>query len=207
MSARIPRMMAITAGAVPGAAFSAWLDLLARGPADAVQIRDKDLGDRSRLGLARQARSLLPRRIAVLINGRADICLAASGDGVHLPSDGIDTAAAARLLGKDALVGRSTHRLEEVERALLEGADYVTYGPVFSTPGKAPEIAVAGLQGLRRAAGIGLPVLALGGVTSSERVRECVAAGAWGIAAIRLFGRLDRSVGIAHHHRETDSYG
>ena len=189
-------MMAITAGAVPGDAFAAWLGSITEGPVDAVQIRDKSLDDRSRLELVRQARALLPSRIVTLVNGRADLCLAAEADGVHLPSDGIETTAAARLLGAGRLIGRSTHRLEEIEQAGLEGVDYVTFGPVFRTPDKDPEVELAGLAGLRRAAEIGLPVLALGGVTSPERVRACVAVGARGIAAIRLFGRLGQNMSM-----------
>jgi thiamine-phosphate pyrophosphorylase len=187
---RAPRVMAITAGAVPGGAFATWLELILDSSVDAVQIREKLLDDRRCLALALQARAALPERIAVLINGRADVCLAAGANGVHLPSDGLEARATAGLLGRRGLIGRSTHRAEEVERAREEGVDYVTFGPVFSTPGKPPWITPVGLDGLNLVTGLGLPVLALGGITSASRQEECLGAGAWGIAGIRLFDRL-----------------
>jgi thiamine-phosphate pyrophosphorylase len=185
--------MAITAGARPGAAFARWLGEVASFGADAIQVREKGLSDAQRFDLVRQAKTLLPRGVSVLINGRVDICLAASSEGVHLPSDGIETDSAVELLRGQGLVGRATHALEEIEQAQRLGADYVTFGPVFATPGKGPEGRPTGLEALRQATEIGLPVLALGGVTNEVRERKCRQAGAWGIAAIRLFDRLARS--------------
>jgi thiamine-phosphate pyrophosphorylase len=185
--------MAITSGSPPGEMFARWLDSVTSAGADAVQVRDKYLSDFQRLELTRQARALLPEGVAVLINGRADLCLATGAQGVHLPSDGIGIESAIELLQGKGLLGRSTHTLEEVEQARSKGADYVTFGPVFETPGKEPESEPTGTEMLRRAAQIGLPVLALGGVTNEALERKCLEAGAWGIAAIRLFDRLARS--------------
>lgn len=185
--------MAITTGSKPGAMFQSWLKAATSAGVDAIQVRDKELSDAQRLELVQQARALLPERVAVLVNGRADLCLAADVDGVHLPSDGIEVASAVELLQGRGLVGRSTHALEEIEQARRQGADYVTFGPIFETPGKGPESVPTGVEALHGACEIGLPVLALGGVTSEGRERECLEAGAWGIAAIRLFDRLARS--------------
>jgi thiamine-phosphate pyrophosphorylase len=148
----------------------------------AVQLREKDLDDRALYALARRARSLLPPPIPLLVNGRLDIALAAGADGVHLPADGVP-AAALRARFRTALIGRSTHSVEEVERARDDGADYATFGPVYATPGKGEPV---GLAALARAATTGLPVYALGGVTL-DRFAELAAAGAAGVAAIRLF--------------------
>jgi thiamine-phosphate pyrophosphorylase len=185
--------MAITSGSTPGVMFERWLEAVASAGLDAVQVRNKHLSDAQRLELVLQARAVLPKGVAVLVNGRADLCLAASVDGVHLPSDGIKVESAAVLLQGEGLVGRSTHALDEVVQAREQGADYVTFGPVFETPGKGPEIVPTGVEMLHRATRVGLPVLALGGVTSEAHERECLEAGAWGIAAIRLFDRLARS--------------
>lgn len=198
MRAAVPRLLAITEpGGALGAELEAWLRALAAAGVDAVQLRRKDLPDRRLLELTRRARRVLPpgppgpSAPALLVNGRLDVALAAGADGVHLPSTGLPTREVRRLadsLGLDALIGRSTHHPDEVARARDEGADYVTFGPVFPTPGKAAFGEPPGLAGLERAAACGLPVLALGGV-SAERLPEVARAGAAGVAGIRCFAR------------------
>jgi thiamine-phosphate pyrophosphorylase len=163
--------------------FEEWLRALAAAGIGAVQLREKDLADRALYDLARRARAALPPPVRLLINGRADVALAAGADGVHLPADGVPVAALRRRFGSGMLIGRSAHRLAEVERARDEGADYVTFGPVYATPGKGP---AAGVAALGRAAAAGIAVYALGGVTL-EAFGELAGAGAAGIAAIRLF--------------------
>lgn len=160
-----------------------WLRALAAADIGAVQLREKDLGDHDLYELSRRARRALPPPISLLVNGRADVAVAAGCDGVHLPADGLPVGALRARCGRQVLIGRSTHRLAEVERARDEGADYVTFGPVYATPGKG---APTGLGELARAAAAGIPVYALGGVTL-ERFGELAGTGAAGIAAIRLF--------------------
>ena len=147
-----------------------------------MQIREKDLDDRAVLELAREARTALA---TVLVNGRLDIALAAGADGAHLPADGVPAAALRRRF-PSAFLGVSTHRIEEVERALQNGADYVTFGPVWATPSKERYGPPVGVEALARAAEVGIPVYALGGVMLS-RFEEAAAAGAAGVAGIRLF--------------------
>ncbi len=170
---------------LPGGDLAGWLARLAAAGVDAVQIREKDLDDRSLWEIARSARAALPPATRLLVNGRADVALAAGADGVHLPSDGVPAAALRRRFGPGLLLGVSTHSVEDVERARDAGADYAAFGPVWETPGKGP---VTGVGELARAAVSGLPVYALGGVTI-ERFGEVAAAGAAGVAAIRLFQR------------------
>jgi thiamine-phosphate pyrophosphorylase len=160
-----------------------WLRALAAAGIGAVQLREKNLGDRDLYELAVSARTALPPPIRLLVNSRFDVALAAGADGVHLPADGLPAAPLRARYGRGLLVGRSTHRTEEVERARDEGVDYVTFGPVYATPGKGAPV---GLGELARAAAAGVPVYALGGVTL-ERFKELAEAGAAGIAAIRLF--------------------
>jgi thiamine-phosphate pyrophosphorylase len=180
------RLLAISdRRSLPDGDLAGWLALVADVWIDAVQIREKDLDDRSLWEISRSARALLPPATRLLVNGRADIALAAGADGVHLPSDGVPPAALRRRFGPGLLLGVSTHRVEEVERARDAGADYATFGPVWETPGKGPP---TGTGALARAAASGLPVYALGGVTI-ERFGEVAAAGAAGVAAIRLFQR------------------
>lgn len=180
------RLLAISdRRSLPEPGLHGWLGHLAEAGVDAVQIREKDLDDRGLLDLARTARALLPPPLRLLINGRLDIVLAAGADGVHLPADSLPVSALRRRFGPEILIGVSTHRVEDVIRARSEGADYATFGPVWKTPGKGPAV---GVEALARAAAAGLPVYALGGVTI-ERFGEVAAAGAAGVAAIRLFQR------------------
>lgn len=196
----VPRLLAISGGALRGPAedggFLAWLDGLAAAGVDGVQLREKGLDDRALLALARAARARLPTAAALLVHRRLDVALAAGADGVHLPADGLPAApllAWAARLGARPLVGRSTHRLDEVAAARDEGADYVVFGPVFATPGKGPP---AGLDALAEAARLGVPVLALGGIVP-ERVADALAAGAHGVAAIRAFAAAAAAAAMA----------
>jgi thiamine-phosphate pyrophosphorylase len=174
----------------PHATAAGWFGALAAAGVDALQLREKRLDDRALLALALEARAALPPPARLLVNGRADVALAAAADGVHLPADGVPAAALRTRFGHGLLLGVSTHDLEEVRRARDAGADYVVYGPVYATPGKSGPATAAGAAGLARAAGLGIPVYAVGGVTLG-RFAEIAAAGAAGVAAIRLFQRLD----------------
>jgi thiamine-phosphate pyrophosphorylase len=110
--------------------------------------------------------------------------LAVDADGVHLRSDSLPTRAVRGVIGPNKFLGVSTHSLAEVERATDDGADFVTFGPVYETPTKARYGAPSGLDALetvcRRAH---LPVYALGGITRG-RIPEVMAAGAYGVAMI-----------------------
>jgi thiamine-phosphate pyrophosphorylase len=200
--ATLPGIAASTAEApFPAAAAAAWFAALAAAGIDALQLREKTLDDRTLHGVALQARAALPRPARLLVNGRADIALAAGADGVHLPADGVPAGALRVRFGSDLLIGVSTHRLDEVEGARLAGADYVVFGPVYETPAKAGLGAPVGAHGLARAAALDIPVYALGGVTL-DRFGEVAAAGAAGIAAIRLFQRLDQLYRVVEAARE-----
>lgn len=147
-------------------------------------LRDKDLSQDERIALGRRLVEMAaPQGATVLLIGDVEAALEAGAAGVHLPRDGDPVAARARL-GSAALIGLSAHNLGEARRAAAEGADYVTLSPVFasaSKPGYGPAIGLAGLAEV--AAAIDLPVLALGGVTAG-RARDCLAAGAAGLAAM-----------------------
>jgi thiamine-phosphate pyrophosphorylase len=194
----LPRfsLLAISDRASLPVPWEAWLHALGQALQagnGAFQLREKDLGDRALYELAVRARRALPPPVQVLVNGRLDLGLAAGADGVHLPADGVPIAPLRRRFGPGVLIGRSTHRVEEVARARAEGADYVLFGPVYETPGKGAPV---GLGELARAAAVGLPVYALGGVTL-ERFRELAETGAAGIAAIRLFQKVSGLTQVA----------
>ena len=178
---------------LPHGGFEPWLRALGAAGVGAVQIREKDLPDRELLTFATAARGLLPPEAALLINGRADVARAIeSADpargrvGVHLPAAGVPTAALRARFGPGLLLGRSAHTIEEVEAARDDGADYATFGPVYPTPSKAKYGPPVGLAAFERAAALGLPLYALGGVTLA-RMPELRNAGAAGVAGIRIF--------------------
>jgi thiamine-phosphate pyrophosphorylase len=153
----------------------------------AVQLREKDLGGRDLLDLARRlCEACRARGQVFLVNDRVDVALAAGADGVHLPSAGIPPREARRLLGPDALVGVSCHSADDVRRARDGGASYASFGPVHDTPSKRPYGPPLGVAALRSAAALGLPLVALGGMDAA-RAPEAFAAGAAGVAVIRAW--------------------
>lgn len=146
---------------------------------DMIQIRDKECTARElfEFSLAvMEARGKAATKI--VINTRGDIARAVGADGVHLPAN----APVQTLHG--LLVGRSCHTLEDVKNA---HAQFVTFGPVFASPGKGDP---TGIEQLRQACQAGTEVFALGGV-NWENAEECMNAGAVGIAGIRLFQDAD----------------
>ena len=165
---------------------------------DFVQLREKTLEAGELLELAEAMLAIFQEQgghTKLLINGRADVAMAAKADGVHLTSQsGSLTPAQVRQLyaqptRPEPIVSTSCHGLAEVERACSLGADLILFGPVFEKlmDGRVVTAGV-GLDMLRRACTSAgeTPVLALGGITE-ETASACVEAGAAGVAGIRLF--------------------
>jgi thiamine-phosphate pyrophosphorylase len=153
----------------------------------AIHLREKDLGGRELLSLARALLAACRARgQLLLVNDRIDVALAAGADGVHLPAAGVPPAEAWRILPAAALVGVSCHSAADVARARDGGASFAFLSPIYDTPSKRAYGPPAGVEALRGAAALGLPLVALGGV-GPERVPELLAAGAHGVAAIRAW--------------------
>lgn len=192
MSGGAPRHLAISdRRRLPAGDVTRWSAAVAAAGVQAVQVREKDLSDRRLLHLCEAAVATLQPPTPLLVNGRADIAVAAAAAGVHLPARGVSTRAVRAAFGDAMLIGRSTHSVEEIVQARDEGADYVVYGPVWPVPGKEHGHSPVGLYGLEEAARLGIPVLALGGV-GRGRLAEVAATGVHGVAGIRLF--LDTAV-------------
>ncbi|OHB26085.1 MAG: thiamine-phosphate diphosphorylase [Desulfuromonadaceae bacterium GWC2_58_13] len=156
-----------------------------RGGVRAVQLREKDLTARELLPLARELRLLTHDFGArLLINDRIDVALAVEADGVHLGGGSLPPAEARAILGPNRLIGVSTHHRSEILAAAAHGADFVTFGPIYFTPSKAPYGAPVGLAALRDACVLStLPVFALGGVTP-DRLPELLETGCRRVACI-----------------------
>ena len=154
------------------------------GGVDVVQVREKDLPGGALLALAQELREATRGRALLTVNERVDVALACDADGVQLGEDALPVEEARRLLGSDALIGRSVHSVAGAVEAEASGADYLIVGPIFATPSH-PESEGAGtalLEQVRRA--VAVPFLAIGGVDASN-VEEVARAGASGAAVVR----------------------
>lgn len=200
----IPRLMAITDADTRRQTegdFESWLTRWVEAGVDTVQIREKDDSSRQLFDKTQRAVEAFGERLAILINGRADIAVAAGAQGVHLPAQGLPAAAIRERFGDELTLGASTHSLEEIRQAALAGVDYVTFSPIFPTPSKARYGPSQGLAALRAAAELGLPVIALGGIQPDD-LEDVSVAGAVGVAAIRAFHDTQTLAEVvAHYHR------
>lgn len=152
------------------------------------QIREKSLPARALFELTSRAAEITRgSRTRLLVNDRSDIARAAGAHGVHLTTRSLPARVVRNVYGPDFVIGVSTHSLREAEAAWKAGADFVVFGPVFETESKRVFGEPQGLDKLREVtSALGqFPVLAIGGITL-DNVAECFAAGASGIAAIRL---------------------
>lgn len=186
MIAALPRLQAVTDDRVIGegrvvervAAMAA-----AAGPALAVHVRARALEGRPLLALARAVKEACAERGAwCVVNGRADVARAAGAHAVVSGRTGLSVRDVKRV-APSAMVGRSVHDDHEARAAAAEDADFLIAGAVYATPSH-PDASPAGLGLVREAAAHGKPVVAIGGLTP-ERTPEVIAAGAWGVAAIR----------------------
>lgn len=178
---------------------------------DLIQVREKDISGRQLESLAAAAVRAVRENSAtignksatrILINSRTDIAIACAADGVHLPSHDVDpgyvrtiwrsasSSGQPQRAAKSApVISASCHSVEDVARAASGGVDFAILAPIFEKH-QAPQVQPVGIEMLREACGKPIPVIALGGITL-ENAARCIAAGAAGIAAIRLFQQSD----------------
>jgi thiamine-phosphate pyrophosphorylase len=163
----------------------------AAGGARMFQLREKKLDDRALLDCAHRVRRWTRQADALFImNDRPDIARLAEADGVHLGQDDLSVKDARRILGPDALIGVSTHNLDQLRQAIRNGASYVGVGPTFGSGTKA-FAALAGLDFVRQAmAGTSLPAFVIGGINQAT-IGETVAAGARRVAVSQAICQAD----------------
>jgi thiamine-phosphate pyrophosphorylase len=172
-----------------------------------VQYRNKSGNAREMLEQARELRRIFPFRdsqnphhvvqnatkvgqpapdnsIELIMNDRADLCLAADFDGVHVGQDDLSPESVRAIIGAERWLGVSTHNPEQLLEADLTSADYLAIGPVFSTSSKERPDPVVGLEGVRRARALTRkPLVAIGGITRANAA-SVIEAGADSVAVI-----------------------
>jgi thiamine-phosphate pyrophosphorylase len=161
------------------------------------QLREKTLSDRDLLERAKNVRRWTREAGALfIVNDRPDIARLAEADGVHLGQDDLRVAEARKILGSGSLIGVSTHTLDQVRQAVVDGASYIGIGPTFPSQTKTFE-ELAGLDFVGHAVALTtLPAFVIGGV-NTENVAEVVAAGAKRIAVSAAICRAEEPQSIA----------
>ena len=160
-------------------------ELAIAGGADTIQFRQKGGATREMIRAAEQMQALCRKAgVTFVVNDRVDVAIASHADGVHLGQDDFPILLARKLLGAEAIIGGSASSLEEARECLLEGADYVGFGPVYATTSKEDAGRAGGLGLLKQIVeAIPLPIIAIGGITR-DNMPPVMRAGVHGIAVI-----------------------
>jgi len=155
------------------------------GGADTIQFRQKEGATRQMIRVAEEMRDLCQRAgVTFIINDRVDVAIASHADGVHLGQDDFPIPLARKLLGEKAIIGGSAGTVEEAQKCMLEGADYIGFGPVYPTTSKGDAGPAAGLGSLKEIVEtVPLPIIAIGGI-GVNNASPLIQAGVHGIAVI-----------------------
>ena len=182
----LPRLYAIVDSSAHGSTrdLVAYAEELAAGGCALLQYRNKSGNARAMLEQARELKKHLRDSVRLIMNDRADLCLAAEFDGVHVGQEDLSPESVREIIGRDRWLGVSTHNPEQLSEADLSPADYLAIGPVFSTSSKEKPDPVVGLEGVRRARQLTRkPLVAIGGITRANAA-SVIEAGADSVAVI-----------------------
>ena len=183
---RLPRVYPLTDRQLSGLSHAEQVRLLSLGGATLVQLREKLMSPREFYEQAKAAVTVAEQcGVRLIINDRVDVALAVGASGVHLGQDDMPPEAARKLLGPEAIIGYSTHNVEQAIEASKLPIDYLAIGPIFTTATKsdtAPVLGFEGLRAVRQAIG-DFPLVAIGGITSTN-APEVIEAGADSVAVI-----------------------
>jgi thiamine-phosphate pyrophosphorylase len=182
---KLPKLYAITDRQLSNCTLEEIVKKMLTGRARMIQLRDKEASSRELLDAARAC--LIRTRKAkarLIVNDRVDVALTADADGVHLGQGDLPVEEAREILGKDKIIGLSTHSIEQFQAALETSADYIAVGPVYPTMTKENSDPVVGLELVREAKRLtDRPIVAIGGITHESSL-EVIAAGADSVAVI-----------------------
>jgi len=157
---------------------------LVAGGVTLLQYRNKSGDARQMLEQAQELKRRLGGFTELIMDDRADLCVAAGFDGVHVGQEDLSPAGARKVIGESLWLGGSTHNPEQVKEADKSSADYLAIGPVFSTSSKANPDPVIGLEGVRNARALTRkPLVAIGGINRAN-FRSVIEAGADSVAVI-----------------------
>jgi thiamine-phosphate pyrophosphorylase len=149
-----------------------------------LQYRNKTDGARVILEDGHELKRHLGSPVKLIMNDRADLCLAAAFDGLHIGQEDLSPSGARKVIGSSLWLGVSTHNPEQVAEADRTSADYIAIGPVFTTASKTNPDPVVGLEGVRRARALTRkPLVVIGGITRAN-CRSVIDAGADSVAVI-----------------------
>ncbi len=182
----LPRIYPLTDVQLSGLSHADQIESLSLGGATLIQLREKQMPALQFYEQAKAAMGVATRGgLTIIINDRVDVALAVGAHGVHLGQDDIPPEAARQLLGREAIIGYSTHNVDQAKSALDLPIDYLAVGPIFDTAtktGTSPTLGLEGLRGVRRVIG-SVPLVAIGGI-SRANAGDVIAAGADSVAVI-----------------------
>jgi thiamine-phosphate pyrophosphorylase len=175
-------------------------EAMIKGGVDLIQLRGKEKSIDELVDLAEQLHELTSRTSTPLIvNDQAEIARRVPLEGVHVGQDDDSIFVARQKAGRDLIVGKSTHSLDQAHAAQSEGADYIGFGPIFVTPTK-PDYQPIGFKHIKQAhLAVNLPIFCIGGI-KIDNLEHVIAAGARRVAIV---SGLLKAPDIAGYARET----
>jgi len=186
MNLPLPPVYPITDRRLAGTDHAAQVRALASAGARFIQLREKELPDDQLYSEARSAlEAAVDAGVTLIINDRVDLAIALNAPGVHLGQADLPPDSTRKLLGPEAIIGFSTHNIDQVREALKMPIDYLAFGPIYPTSTKDDPDPVTGIELLREVREIAesIPVVAIGGITRSN-ICDVLAAGAVSAAII-----------------------
>jgi thiamine-phosphate pyrophosphorylase len=180
------RLYPLTDVRLSGLSHAEQVAMLIEGGVSLIQLREKHLSPREFYRQAEEAMRVARKRgVRIIINDRVDLGLALDADGVHLGQNDFPPEAARRLMGDQAIIGVSTHNVNQAIRAAKFPIDYLAIGPIYDTPSKEnadPPVGLAGLRQVRQAVG-NIKLIAIGGISPANAL-QVLEAGADAVAVI-----------------------
>jgi thiamine-phosphate pyrophosphorylase len=167
----LPRIYPVTDRNISGLSHAEQVTALVEGGGRLIQLREKNLSGREFFEDAKHALFIAHAAgVKLLINDRVDLAMALGADGVHLGQADLPPVEVRKLLGENAIIGFSTHNIEQAAVALEMPIDYIAIGPVFATSTKVNPDPVVGLDGIRSVRRIAddRQIVAIGGITETS---------------------------------------